>query len=50
MEDWEKPLLKINGVIAEVRFLEKYKDLVFYDPDNECVYTVCHSRFLCHTV
>ena len=37
VEDWEKPLLKINNVIAEVRLLEKYKDLVFYDPDNECV-------------
>ena len=23
-----------------MRFLEKYKDLVFYDPDNKCVYTV----------
>ena len=34
VEDWENPLLKINDVIAEVRLLEKYKDLVFYDPDN----------------
>ena len=31
VEDWEKTLLKINDVIAEVRLLEKYKDLVFYD-------------------
>ena len=31
---------EINDVIAEVRLLEKYKDLVFYYPDNECVYTV----------
>ena len=43
VEDWEKPLLKINDVIAEVRFLEKYKDLVFYDPDNECIYNVWHK-------
>ena len=40
IEDWEEPLLKKNDVIAEIRLLEKYKDLVFYDPDNECIYTV----------
>ena len=34
VEDWENPLLKINNVVEEVRLLEKYKDLVFYDPDN----------------
>ena len=39
-DDLEKPLLKINNAIAEVRLLDKYKVLVFYDPDNECVYTV----------
>ena len=44
VEDWEKPLLKINDDIAEVRLLEKYKDLVFYDPDNECSYTVWHKN------
>ena len=44
VEDWEKPFLKINDVIAEVRLLEKKKDLVFYDPDNECVYTVWHKN------
>ena len=35
VEYWEKPLLKINDVIAEVRLIENYKDLVFYDPNNE---------------
>ena len=44
VEYWEKTLLKINNVIAEVRLLEKYKDLVFYDPDNECVYNVWHKN------
>ena len=44
VEDWEKPFLKINDGISEVRLLEKYKDLVFYDPDNECVYTVWHKN------
>ena len=37
-------MLKINDVIAEVRLLEKYKDLVFYDPENECVNTVWHKN------
>ena len=40
IEDWELPLLKKNEVIAEVRLIEKYKGLVLYDPDNECMYTV----------
>ena len=40
IEDWELPLLKKNDVIAEVRLIEKYKGLVFYDPDNECMYNV----------
>ena len=43
-EDWEKPLLKINDIIAEVRVLEKYKYLVFYDIKNECIYTVWHKN------
>ena len=44
VEDWEKPLLNTNDIIAEVRLLEKYKGLVFYDTDNECVYTVWHKN------
>jgi len=36
--------LKKYDVIAEVRVLEKYKDLVFFDPDNECIYTVWHKN------
>ena len=44
VEDWEKPLLKINDVIAEVRLHEKYKDLVLHEPVNECVYTVWHKN------
>ena len=44
VEYLEKPLLKINNVIAEVRLLEKYTDLVFYDPNNKCVYTVWHKN------
>ena len=48
VEDWDKPLLKINDVIAEVRLLEKYKDLVFYDTNNECVYTVWQKNMEWH--
>ena len=35
IEDWEKDLLLQNDCVAEARLLEKYKDLVFYDIDND---------------
>ena len=40
MEDWETELLKDNDVVAEARLLEKYKHLVFLDPDTNCTFTV----------
>ena len=40
IETWEETLLDKNDVAAEIRLLEKYKNMVFYDPDNECMYTV----------
>ena len=40
MEEWEEDLLKN-------KFLEKYKDIVFYDPDNKCIYTVWHKNLEC---
>ena len=40
IEDWEQPLLKKNDIVAEIRLCEKYKGLTFFDPDNECQYTV----------
>ena len=40
IETWEETLLDKNDVVAEIRLLEKYKNMVFYDPDNECMYTV----------
>ena len=40
MEDWEEDLLKSNDVVAETRLLEKYKNLVFLDPDTNCTFTV----------
>ena len=33
-----------NDVVVEVKLLEKYKNLVFFDPDNECLYTVWHKN------
>lgn len=40
IEDWEEPLLKKNDPVAEARLKVKYQGLVFYDPDNEAMYTV----------
>ena len=40
MEDWEEKLLKDNDVVAEARSLEKYKNLVFLNPDTNCTFTV----------
>ena len=37
IEDWEKPLIKKNDVVAETKLLEKYKDLKFDDPDEDGV-------------
>ena len=39
IEDWEKDLLQDNDCVAEAKILEKYKNLVFYDPDTELTYT-----------
>ena len=37
VEDWEVELLKMNDCVAEAKLLEKYKDLVFYDPDTQVI-------------
>ena len=37
LEDWEKPLIKQNDCVAEARLLQKYKNLIFKDPDHEGV-------------
>jgi len=31
VEDWEKEAIKSNDAVAEVRWLQKYKDLVFVE-------------------
>ena len=40
VEDWEKEAKSKNDPVQEARLLQKYKDMVFYDPDNGVNYTV----------
>jgi hypothetical protein len=44
IEEWEAPLLKKKCPVAEATLLEKYKDLVFFDPDNQINYTVYNKN------
>jgi hypothetical protein len=34
LKDWEKELLQVNDCVVEARILEKYKDLLLFDPDT----------------
>ncbi|KAL9189824.1 hypothetical protein ACHAXT_009499 [Thalassiosira profunda] len=45
VEDWETGILQKNCPEAEARLLEKYKGLVFFDPDNKTNYSV-HDKEL----
>ena len=40
IEDWEKEDILDNDCIAEARLLEKYKNLVFFCPDDQITFTV----------
>jgi hypothetical protein len=40
LEDWEIELPQVNDCVAEALILEKYKDLVFYDPDTKKTFKV----------
>ena len=40
VEDWEKKLLLQNDPVAEAQLLEKYKGLVFVDPNYDRTYTI----------
>ena len=40
VEDWEKESIKRNDVVAEVKLLEKYKGLAFWDPNDKTTYTI----------
>ena len=48
MEDWEIELLQVNDCVAEARILEKYKDLVFYDPDTKKTFKVWAGNLKFH--
>ena len=48
VEDWEKDLLKMNDCVAEARILEKYRGLVFWDPDTEANFTVHEDNLEFH--
>ncbi len=49
MEDWEIELLQVNDCVAEARILEKYKDLVFYDPDTKKTFKVWGGNLEFHS-
>ena len=40
----EQPLLKKNDVVTEICLCEKYQGLTFWDPDNQCQYTVYKKK------
>ena len=39
-EDWETDNLRKQDCVIEAKFLTKYKDLVFLDPDSGSTFTV----------
>ena len=48
IEDCERANLKNKDVVMEVRFLDKYKNLVFLDPDTKCYFTVAPGNLGFH--
>ena len=44
VEDWEVELRNKNDSIAEARLLQKYKGLVFVDPDSKNTFSVCNKN------
>lgn len=48
VEDWEKEILLTNDCVVEARLLEKYKNLVFFDPDDQVTYTVVEDNLEFH--
>ena len=40
VEEWEKECTNNKDAVAEVRLLEKYKGLVFYDPEDKNTYMI----------
>ena len=44
VEDWEKECIKDKDAVAEVRLLEKYKGLAFFDPEEKITYTIVEKN------
>lgn len=44
LEEWEKPLLEKNDFVSMTKLLQKYKSIVWYDPDDNITYTACEER------
>ena len=48
LEDWEKDNLMSNDCAIEACLLEKYQNLVFYDPDTGTTFTVASENLEFH--
>ena len=48
VEDWEKEILLTNDCVVEARLLEKYKNLVFFDNNDQVTYTVFEKNLEFH--
>lgn len=44
VEPWEIALVGKNDAVAEARLLEKYRDIVFHDPDVGITYTAFDGK------
>jgi hypothetical protein len=48
VEPWEEELCGMNDVVARTKLLEKYKDIVFYCPDDQITYTAYDQNLYWH--
>ena len=44
VEDWEKECMLKDDIVLETRILEKHKNLVFCNPDQDINFTVCDKN------
>ena len=44
VEDWEEKLMLKDDIVLETRILEKCKNLVCYNPDQDINFTVCNKN------
>jgi hypothetical protein len=48
VEDWEEEARKKNDPVAEARLLQKYKGLVFFDPDTSSTFSIWEQNMEFH--